>query len=80
MKNSRFERSPYGRAIRAGELNSNAVSNWWNSAVRETLNKTGGKNLTIPDRAKKAQFNDEQERIKALVRNGVAVGQLEMAL
>lgn len=50
MKNSRFERNPYGRAFRAGEGNSNVVSNWWTNAVRETLEPTFRKSPKNSDR------------------------------
>lgn len=69
MQKSRFEYTGYGSAFRAGGANSGAQSDWWNSAVRETLRKTAPKNLTISDRRKNSD-------LQSMVSRGFCVGQL----
>ena len=75
MQKGRFEYTGYGSAFRARGANSGAQSAWWNKAVRETLNKTSPKNLTIPDPTKNSDFDDRWERIMSAINRGQVVGQ-----
>lgn len=56
MKNSRFDRLPYGSANRAVEGAESAISAWWGAAAREKLGSGGRKKGENSDRSKRDSF------------------------